>query len=195
MSTGVNIGECENNQPQCRDSQFSGWRGGRYRHRARRACCCFTFLLLINLVIVSYIAHKVSHISKMLDQDNNYAYAPGGDYIAPVYPSEGDVISVPVNNNYNTFCTDFCDSFCTGNDMLDCDTTCSTKCSDKINQAKSAIEVTEESNSEQKGDETKMPKKEHRRGGKGEKGEKSGRGGKGAESSRGNRGNHGIFGF
>jgi len=63
----------------------------RLRRKFRQGCCCLTFLILVNLIVVLFIAKKVSHISHVLSESDETTYMQGG---------------------YNSFCSNLCSTLC-----------------------------------------------------------------------------------
>lgn len=64
------------------------------RRKMRRACCCLTFLLMLNLMLTMHISHSICEIMSVF-WENDMILMPGGQ---------------------QTFCNDFCVDLCVNSD-------------------------------------------------------------------------------
>jgi hypothetical protein len=61
------------------------------KRKLRQGCCCLTFLILVNLLVVMYVAKKVTKISNLFSPDSEVMFMPGG---------------------FKPFCSELCVSLC-----------------------------------------------------------------------------------
>lgn len=97
VSTSINIGEESATQPFTQIPPQPVHPGPpphvhRFmKHKLRQGCCCLAFLILLNLIVVFYVAQKVTTLSEWVSSNNQVAFMPG---------------------SFKPFCSELCVSLC-----------------------------------------------------------------------------------